>query len=534
MVCLNLLSDIRYKMENMYLAGIIPDSWERSIKFSKTACYPDGRVTRSAIALVVFSSHFYCSACDCYHQSTYGRVDFENWEPHDRDELRAHAEQWRDAATSVERERLFKAHGMCYSELWCLSYWDPSQQLVVDPMHCLLEGLVPHHTRNLLGLTSGSTTSTCIIVSDEEACFKKLENSLFHKNMGPLMFVCNTLGCMPQKAGRTFKIDYVKALLEWHCGKPLTAPKEEPQFGTAEVLGHIRDVSAGMLKADEWRSLIMVYLPIALVSLWGAGTSHSSYELLVHLRTVLDHTMELVCTVAKAYRSCISGYVGKLKEIHPTFSLRPNHHASFHLYDYLLLFGPAHSWWCFPFEHLIGILQHFPINHKFGELENTMLCSFIKVANCPPVIQECRILFDRVHAPKGATDPSQELAEDPMDDVVQFDGIIYSRASMHMGNSQILFYPSGDRSLTPVPTRIKYIYGTLTGEMLFAVQRHLPLDIHNHTINPFLMYPGFPAKLYSTNFQSHLEKVKMGWVVSHFAQWAVSDRHAVILSLSHD
>ncbi|KAG1740903.1 hypothetical protein EDB19DRAFT_1908216 [Suillus lakei] len=178
---------------------------------------------------------------------------------------------------SAERETLFKAHGVRYSELWHLPYWDPSWQLVVDLMHCLLEGLVPHHTHNLLGLTSGSTASASapltfsydfgevppgtmttkemtqistiqallvsqMTISDEEACFDKLKNSLFHKNMGPLKFVCNTLGCMPQKAGRTFKIDYVKALLEWRHGKPLTAPQEEPQFGTAEVLGCIHDI----------------------------------------------------------------------------------------------------------------------------------------------------------------------------------------------------------------------------------------------------------------------------------------------------
>ncbi|KAG2742833.1 hypothetical protein P692DRAFT_201870580 [Suillus brevipes Sb2] len=310
---------------------------DSGIKFSKTACYPNGRLTCSAVALVVcdlpaarhlsclagVSSHFYCSACDCYHKSTYGRVDFKNWTPRDRDKLRAYAEQWRDAATSAEREALFKAHGVRYSELWHLPYWDPSRQLVIDPMHCLLEGLVPHHTRNLLGLTSKSTASAStplafsydfgevpsgtmttkemtqvstiqalllsqMIIPDEEACFNKLKDSLFHKNIGPLKYICNNLGCVLQKTGRMFKIDYVKALLEWRRGKPLTAPIEEPQFGTAEVLGRIRDVirdasvptwlgsvpsdfgdaSAGTLKADEWRSLITVYLPIALVSLW--------------------------------------------------------------------------------------------------------------------------------------------------------------------------------------------------------------------------------------------------------------------------
>ncbi|KAG1794240.1 uncharacterized protein HD556DRAFT_1237055, partial [Suillus plorans] len=115
---------------------------------------------------------------------------------------------------------------------------------------------------------------------------------------------------------------------------------------------------------------------------------------------------------------------------------------------------------------------------------------------------------------------------------LKFDGVIYSKASTHLGNSQIFFYPRGDRSLTPVAASIKYIYSTLTGELLFAVQRHILLD--HHIIDPFSMYPDFPAKLYSTDFETRLENAKVSWVVSHFARWRVSDCHAVILFLSHD
>lgn len=130
------------------------------------------------------------------------------------------------------------------------------------------------------------------------------------------------------------------------------------------------------MKADEWHSLITVYIPIALWSLWGTGTSHPSDEVSTHLRDVLNHTIELVCVVylmcaqtttaqrAHAYCTHIANYVGNLKKIHPTFALCPNHHAAFHIYNYLLLVGPAHSWWYFPFEHLIRILQHLPVNHN--------------------------------------------------------------------------------------------------------------------------------------------------------------------------
>ena len=69
---------------------------------------------------------------------------------------------------------------------------------------------------------------------------------------------------------------------------------------------------------------------------------------------------------AEAYRKYIKRYVGDLTELYPHIGPRTNHHVSFHIYDFLLLFGPVHSWWCFPFERLVGVLQNLPSNHKFG------------------------------------------------------------------------------------------------------------------------------------------------------------------------
>ncbi|KIM52099.1 hypothetical protein SCLCIDRAFT_88235, partial [Scleroderma citrinum Foug A] len=186
MACLNLPLDMRYKPENLYLAGIIlgpkqpllenlnhyihpliaqlATSWKQGVRYLRTANHPGGRVTQSAIVLAVCDlpavchlaalagtgSHFFCSACNCYHRANYGRTNFEKWMSRDKDKLCQYAEQWRDAPTAAECERLFKAHGVRYSELWQLPYWDPSHQLVVDSMHCILEGLVQHHVHNLL------------------------------------------------------------------------------------------------------------------------------------------------------------------------------------------------------------------------------------------------------------------------------------------------------------------------------------------------------------------------------------------------
>ena len=37
-----------------------------------------------------------------------------------------------------------------WSELWWLPYWDPPHMLVIDTMHCMLEGLMHYHCHYIL------------------------------------------------------------------------------------------------------------------------------------------------------------------------------------------------------------------------------------------------------------------------------------------------------------------------------------------------------------------------------------------------
>jgi hypothetical protein len=138
--------------------------------------------------------------------------------------------------------------------------------------------------------------------------------------------------------------------------------------------------SAGTIKADEWRILSTLYIPIALIILWGEE-SEGPPEPGSHFLKILDHTMALFQAViilcrdatnadrATRYRELIKQWVDDLYKCHPhteRHKRRPNVHAAFHIYDFLLLFGPVKSWWCFPFEHLIGILQKVNTGDKIG------------------------------------------------------------------------------------------------------------------------------------------------------------------------
>jgi hypothetical protein len=314
MACLNLPYTIRYKPENMYVAGIIPppyqpsttelnhyakpvidamvESWDHGIRYSRTALHPTGRTTRSAIIAAVmdlpaarhasqlasYSSHFYCSVCQCFHQSTLGRTDHDQWKIRDYKELRRAAEQWRDASSSAVREEIFKTCGTRWSEFWRLSYWNLTRQLVVDAMHCILEGHAQHHFRVVLGLTSLSAATSlpaekafshkfqeistddkasvfpdgmtlkeakqvasihtlltaCLegvngdgdVIDEEDfnQSWQNLSKRLSSKNIKPLQFVCRDLKCPPEPKphpratasyGRLYKNDWVGALLQW-------------------------------------------------------------------------------------------------------------------------------------------------------------------------------------------------------------------------------------------------------------------------------------------------------------------------------
>src|ERR1700730_8500347 len=60
------------------------------------------------------------------------------------------------------------------------------------------------------------------------------------------------------------------------------------------------DAKARMVKADEWRNLSTIFLPISLISMWGEDSSHPSPEIATNFGRILNHTMLLVSAVSFA------------------------------------------------------------------------------------------------------------------------------------------------------------------------------------------------------------------------------------------
>jgi hypothetical protein len=205
MACLNLPPSLRYRPENLYLVGVIPGprepsveeveyfvrpvvemlnrSWREGTKFS-TESAEGGRVERSMVAAIVtdmvatrkimgIASHsskeFFCSLCGLSKENI-NNLDQEAWPTRTREAQKKAAEDWRDATTKGERQRLFKQNGVRWSPFWILEYFDPVKMSVIDGMHNLFLGLVQFHVREVLGVDDAQSdeNSTSRPVTEKE------------------------------------------------------------------------------------------------------------------------------------------------------------------------------------------------------------------------------------------------------------------------------------------------------------------------------------------------------------------------------
>ncbi|KAJ3990823.1 hypothetical protein F5050DRAFT_1700986 [Lentinula boryana] len=107
-------------------------------------------------------STFLCSVCDIRGKDQIYSTDHEQWIRRDVNELRKWARAYKNAQTLAKHKEIFETYSVQWSSLWLLEYWDPTTMLVIDAMHCILEGLVHYHCRHMLRLDA----STAKISSD--------------------------------------------------------------------------------------------------------------------------------------------------------------------------------------------------------------------------------------------------------------------------------------------------------------------------------------------------------------------------------
>ena len=267
MVLLNFPKDQRFKYKNMYLVGVIPgpakpsldqinhalvlvvkellEFW-KGVYFTRTGRFRGGRFSKGAMIPLVcdmlaarqvagfgsVTSMFFCTFCLLVIQ------DIENLRKETWPERTIHnhqecARSWRDCRNERDRDRLFRLHGIRWSALLDLPYWNPILFTVLDSMHGAFLGLFQTHCRKVWGIDvsveggdgtilnpkkaiprpADSALKECLLVVRENPrnLLERLTAANVTKNV--LWHICADHGLRHAGAKRAL----AKAIVEWVC-----------------------------------------------------------------------------------------------------------------------------------------------------------------------------------------------------------------------------------------------------------------------------------------------------------------------------
>jgi len=257
---------------NHYISPLVDELevfWNPGVRFTRTFNCFYGRVVLAALVCVVcdllaarktigFASIKHtqmCAMCRCTRKSHgLGNTQTGSWVRRTKDEFIAAAERHRLACDHKSRQEIVDETGMRWSVLLRLPYFDPSRFAVVDAMHNLFLGIVQEHYE-ILGIRLESKEppaavdlSTALppqsythLKTTEQTKMRSLIRTLegpiraslhtttgwahFEKKLSSIQTECLRLAIqrlqiplLPashQKRTKTYKIDYIKALLTW-------------------------------------------------------------------------------------------------------------------------------------------------------------------------------------------------------------------------------------------------------------------------------------------------------------------------------
>ncbi|KAF5359925.1 hypothetical protein D9758_013986 [Tetrapyrgos nigripes] len=430
-----------------------------------------------------------------------------------------------------------------------------------------------------------------------------------------LAYVCVDLNCFPSGLAKVDKSHLIAQLLLWRSKQP-TEELQWTGVDYKEVLQRLQQAisevttptwvtkpqappnvgrkKAGTLKADHWRTIFVIHLPLALLSLWGVG-SPLAVEGSKEMASVLETSLWLSCALItmtkdtltserrESFRNAYLQHVLGLRTNFPRF-FKPTHHLAFRMISWknLALYGT-------------------------GQFEKTILHAFNNGASvrqwllrpdCPPLLKYCLDLLDKAYHYRNKGHPTdteneQQATRDEIsldstgddfnevDTGVDVSNIVEGQSFEALkwlipgGPSQELVSACGTRNIRCFtraraprgfytvpnekamgnsfvafrdgdlwsPGQIQHIFDYFDGKMCMAIRRNLLLESnakgkHRQPSlpDPFTSFwsHGFEARMVSSDFNPKLEIVKIEQTLGHVARWNLGRGKVVVLSLSRD
>lgn len=273
-----------------------------------------------------FMGHMANQGCSrCKRQfSQNGHLDFSGfdrdlWPPRTSDEHKKLARDTLFETSPASMQARCSQHGARYSVLHELEYFDCIRYFVVDPMHNLYLGTAKYMMKNVW-LNEESP-----LLNDED--FKKMQAAV------DAMVTPQDIGRIPGKISSNF----------------------------------------GGFTADQWQNWTVVYSMHALQDI----LPKKHLDCWRSFVKACKHLGKKVITVhdIQVGDNHLINFLKTFEELYGSLKVTPNMHLHGHLKQYMLDYGPFHSFWCFSFERYNGVLGRYNTNNRSIEIQIQVSCS---------------------------------------------------------------------------------------------------------------------------------------------------------------
>ncbi|POW11058.1 hypothetical protein PSTT_05571 [Puccinia striiformis] len=396
----------------------------RHIKYALMPFFADLPACRCTLGLAGHASHEHmCSKCQLTKDQIHcfdihllrKRCDTQN----QRNAISA-----RDAGSYTARQRIYKSHGIRYSKLSELDYWSLIDDHVIDPMHNLLLGTLAWHCKRFWKMIDADLVESAApprevmnLITDshlppnrrpqtppnqegvEENDHPDNNTEENHTDDSMEFLDISFQSTDPEDEDYLVPVEeleisitsaifdsdllaYVNQQLT-HILLPTYISRVIPILGQASYV---------KLKADEWRNLFTIQLPLCLIPLWNSQDAYrrSLLKNFCHLVSMVNVALKRTMTSGRiaAYRLHNCAYLESALKLFPDCPLAPNHHMSLHIAECLERFGPVRAWWSFPFKRFMGQVVKSCHNNRIGQLETTFLTTFTRASALSALLEE--------------------------------------------------------------------------------------------------------------------------------------------------
>lgn len=217
----------------------------------------------------------------------------------------------KQAPTATAKRSLESQHGARYSVLLDLPYFDVVRQHVIDPMHNLFLGLAKH----------------TITIWKERYWTRNSDTEVIQEVVDKFQVPSGIFGRIPSR------------------------------------------ISSGFsgFTADQWKHWTLIY---SLVAIKGRipTPDYDLWKLFVRACSIICSPVITRESIQEAHQLLVRFCV-KFQELYGSSSCTINMYLSCHLQQCLQDFGPAHTFWCFAFERMNGVLGSFSTNNHSIEVQ---------------------------------------------------------------------------------------------------------------------------------------------------------------------